>query len=77
MTVHECLLHEGWTTFHVEVIGLAREVSADWVLPSALYRLCSLFSTNDLLDSFLEPDGALSLPDLHLCLKAYTKLQTI
>ncbi|KAJ7258611.1 hypothetical protein C8J57DRAFT_1515909 [Mycena rebaudengoi] len=52
-------------------------VSADWVLPSALYRLCSLFSTNDLLDSFLELDGALSLPDLRLCLNAYTKLQTI
>ncbi|KAJ7254785.1 hypothetical protein C8J57DRAFT_1346616 [Mycena rebaudengoi] len=70
---------KSWNPNPVDVINLAREISADWILPLALYRCCDARTLKQLLKGGLEEgttakSGVLSLPDIHVCVQALSTL---
>ncbi|KAJ7266324.1 hypothetical protein C8J57DRAFT_1329762 [Mycena rebaudengoi] len=61
-----------WTHLHVEAVNLAREVSALWILPLALYRCCDHLGISALLSG----DTRLDERDYRRCVEATLQLHT-
>jgi hypothetical protein len=57
----------------IEVVKVAREVSADWVLPFALYFLCGYMAAND-FKRYEDVMPKFGETDKHICVRALRSL---
>ncbi|KAJ7267139.1 hypothetical protein C8J57DRAFT_1067981 [Mycena rebaudengoi] len=66
-----------WTAYPIDVVNIAREVSADWILPLALYRCCEDMHLTELVEGDSITGSKLSPQDTRLCLQNVLAFHTL